>query len=47
MSPAIADASLGIAHAAAVGDHVLYGFNRGGYRLRAIRVGAILDRTRS
>ena len=30
---AIADGSLGIAHAAAVGDQVLYGFNRGGYRL--------------
>jgi hypothetical protein len=37
-SAAIADASLGIAHAAAVGDHVLYGFNRGGYRLHAIQV---------
>jgi hypothetical protein len=36
-SPAIADASLGIAHAAAVGDRVLYGFNRGGYRLFAAR----------
>ena len=34
---AIADASLGIAHAAAVGDQVLYGFNRGGYRLHATR----------
>jgi hypothetical protein len=32
---AIADGSLGIAHAAAVGDQVLYGFNRGGYRLHA------------
>jgi hypothetical protein len=28
-----ADASLGIAHAAAIGDRVLYGFNRAGYRL--------------
>ena len=36
-SAAIADASLGIAHAAAVGDQVLYGFNRGGYRLHATR----------
>jgi hypothetical protein len=33
----IADASLGIAHAAAMGDQVLYGFNRGGYRLYAAR----------
>jgi len=32
----ISTASLGIAHAAAVGGHLLYGFNRGGYRLRAI-----------
>jgi hypothetical protein len=40
-SAPIADTSLGIAHAAADGDRVLYGFNRGGYRLHAIRV----DRT--
>ena len=33
----IADKSLGIAHAAAVGGQILYGFNRGGYRLHAIR----------
>ena len=33
----IADASLGIAHAAALGDQLLYGFNRGGYRLYASR----------
>ncbi|MDP9331877.1 MAG: hypothetical protein M3Q30_01000 [Actinomycetota bacterium] len=33
----IADASLGIAHAAAMGDQVLYGFNRGGFRLYAAR----------
>ncbi|MGO8860738.1 MAG: hypothetical protein ACLQRH_08210 [Acidimicrobiales bacterium] len=32
---ALAESSLGIAHAAAVGDRVLYGFNRGGYRLHA------------
>ncbi|MCU1465391.1 MAG: hypothetical protein JWM72_1319 [Actinomycetia bacterium] len=38
---ALADAPLGIAHAAAVGDWMLYGFNRGGYRLHATRVGAI------
>jgi len=40
-SAPIADTSVGIAHAAADGDRVLYGFNRGGYRLHAIRV----DRT--
>jgi hypothetical protein len=34
----IADTSIGIAHAAAEGDRVLYGFNRGGYCLHAIRV---------
>ena len=38
-SAPLADASIGIAHAAAEGDQVLYGFNRGGYRLHAIRVG--------
>jgi hypothetical protein len=27
---------LGIAHAAVVGDHLLLGFNRGGYRLHAV-----------
>jgi hypothetical protein len=37
-SAPIADASIGIAHAAAKGDHVLYGFNRGGYRLQRTRV---------
>jgi hypothetical protein len=31
----LARASLGIAHAAALGDRVLFGFNRGGYRLHA------------
>jgi hypothetical protein len=34
----LAESSLGIAHAAAVGDRVLYGFNRGGYRLHALDV---------
>ncbi len=34
-SAPLAESSLGIAHAAAVGDRVLYGFNRGGYRLYA------------
>lgn len=33
--------SLGIAHTAAVGEHVLYGFNRGGYRLRRVAVSSI------
>jgi hypothetical protein len=37
-SAPIADASIGIAHAAANADQVLYGFNRGGYRLQRIRV---------
>jgi hypothetical protein len=31
----LAESSLGIAHAAAVGGRILYGFNRGGYRLHA------------
>jgi hypothetical protein len=31
----LSESSRGIAHAAAVGDRVLYGFNRGGYRLHA------------
>jgi hypothetical protein len=34
-TPSVSESSLGIAHAAAVGDRVLYGFNRGGYRLHA------------
>ena len=34
-SASLAESSLGIAHAAAVGGRVLYGFNRGGYRLHA------------
>ena len=34
----LASHSLGIAHAAVVGDRVLYGFNRGGYRLYATRL---------
>jgi hypothetical protein len=33
----LANTSLGIAHAAAMGNQVLYGFNRGGYRLYAGR----------
>jgi hypothetical protein len=39
-TPALADRPLGIAHAAAMGDRVLYGFNRGGYRLHATTVAA-------
>jgi hypothetical protein len=40
-SAPIADTSIGIAHAAAKGDQVLYGFNRGGYCLHATRVARI------
>lgn len=32
-TPPTADASLGIAHGAAIGDHLVFGYNRGGYRL--------------
>src|SRR5207237_9169885 len=38
VSQALADHSLGIAHATAVGDQVIYGFNRGGYQLHALPV---------
>jgi hypothetical protein len=41
-TPAISDVSLGIAHAAGVGDRVLYGFNRGGYRLHATTAAPML-----
>jgi len=37
-SAPLADTSLGIAHAAARGDQIVYGFNRGGYRLHAARI---------
>jgi hypothetical protein len=37
-SAPLGQTSLGIAHAAAVGNRVLYGFNRGGYRLHASEV---------
>ncbi len=37
-SAPIAGGSIGIAHASAQGDQILYGFNRGGYHLHAIRV---------
>jgi hypothetical protein len=33
---ALSTSSLGIAHAAAAGDRVVYGFNRGGYRLHSV-----------
>ncbi len=33
--------SLGIAHAAVVGDRILYGFNRGGYRLHTVALSTI------
>jgi hypothetical protein len=36
-----ANGSLGIAHAAVVDDHVLYGFNRGGYRLHTVRLSTL------
>jgi hypothetical protein len=32
----VAPGSLGIAHAAVVGDRLLYGFNRGGYQLHVV-----------
>jgi hypothetical protein len=38
---AFADGSLGIAHAAVVGDHILYGFNRGGYRLHSVALSTL------
>jgi hypothetical protein len=37
-SAPLAGASIGIAHASAQGDQLLFGFNRGGYRLHALRV---------
>jgi hypothetical protein len=38
VSESIANHSLGIAHAAALGDQVVYGFNRGGYQLHTLAV---------
>ena len=38
---AISDTSLGIAHAAVLGDQLVYGFNRGGYRLWTLPVSAL------
>ena len=37
----VARGSLGIAHAAVVTDRLLYGFNRGGYRLHAVAPGNV------
>jgi len=39
---ALADSSLGIAHAGALGDRIVYGFNRGGYRLHTASVASLL-----
>jgi len=41
VTPATSDTSLGIAHAAVLGDHLVYGFNRGGYRLWTLPVAAL------
>jgi hypothetical protein len=38
---ALATDSLGIAHAAVVGDRILYGFNRGGYRLHSVALSTL------
>jgi hypothetical protein len=38
---ALASDSLGIAHAAVVGDTILYGFNRGGYRLHTVALSTL------
>jgi hypothetical protein len=40
-TPPLADLSLGIAHGAVLGDHVVYGFNRAGYRLWSVPVASI------
>lgn len=46
-SAPVADGSLGIAHGASVGAHLLYGFNRGGYRLYRVPLASIEDAVRS
>ena len=46
-TPPVADASLGIAHGAAIGDHLVYGFNRGGYRLWSMPMAAVSSLVRS
>ena len=45
VSEPIADHSLGIAHAAAIGDRIVYGFNRGGYQLYGSRARRLMTRT--
>ena len=40
-TPAISETSLGIAHASLLGDQLVYGFNRGGYRLWTLPVSAL------
>jgi hypothetical protein len=42
-TPATADQSLGIAHAAAAGNQILFGFNRAGYQLNALDVSLVSD----
>ena len=44
-TPPFAAGSLGIAHAAVVGDQILYGFNRGGYRLHRIALSTMATTT--
>ena len=43
----LADESLGIAHGAVLGDHLVYGFNRAGYRLWSVPVASVQRRVRS
>jgi len=40
-TPPLADSSLGIAHAAAIGDQLVYGFNRAGYRLWRVPIASV------
>jgi hypothetical protein len=40
-TPPVASHPLGIAHAAVVGTHLLLGFNRAGYQLRAVSVSTL------
>ncbi len=43
----LADGSLGIAHGTAVGGHIVFGFNRGGYRLWAASIPSVQHAVRS
>jgi hypothetical protein len=43
----VADVSLGIAHGAALGDHLVYGFNRAGYRLWSVPIASVRSAVRS